>query len=123
MTDTIYCIFLDPDRPPEEGTFVTWWKDLYSHRKNMDARLELRREVSAWCHEVFGEYCPANLRDRRWTAYSNCSWKIERPEDAILFKLRWCQPVSWMKPAKYSKERAEANRMAWINYDGQDPSW
>jgi hypothetical protein len=123
VTDTLYCIFLDPDRPPEDGTFVTWWKDLYQRNKNMQARHDLSREVDAWCRESFGPHCPPNLMDRRWTSYVNLSWKIERPEDAILFKLRWCQPVSWMKPAKYSEERARANRMAWVNYDGESYDW
>lgn len=115
---TEYCIFLDPNRPPQDGTFVTFWQDSNRSNRNTEARQALSLEVAQWCTATLGPHCPDNLMERRWTRYVNNSWKIHRPADILLFKLRWCHPVSWMRPAKYTAERARANRAAWKDFDG-----
>lgn len=115
---TEYCIFLDPERRPEHGTFRTMWKDMYANRKDLDARWALDREVRLWLLESFGSNWPEDRSRGRWTGFVNCCWQIHDPADAILFKLRWCQPVSWFTPGKWSLEREEARRKAWEGYDG-----
>lgn len=122
-----YVIYLDPDHHPDEHQFTTTWNLSYGHRRGVNKtqllRIALEKEVNQWCFESFGSNAPEVFSERRWTRYMGAKWKIHSPEDAILFKLRWCHSVPWFTPEKWSLERQEMRRKVWEGYDPTINDW